>query len=372
MLLKMVTKSLVKNPRMTAWTMLTLVACASLITLFTAITFDLDKQMAGALRRLGANATAIPSESAAAMNETTWQRVAEVAGRKGTEIVRLDSTIGVVQGSPVAVVLAEPNGLARMTPYWSVTGTRASRDGECTIGRKIAQVMHLKPGMKLGLKLKGAEDVTFAVTGVVDSGDDDEDKIFLPQASNAKLFEAGSSSGRIFHYALLSVPNGETGIRELSASLAPLQTGLQVKPLHQILHGETATLDKIAILSGVSLITVLLLTGIGISAAVMARIVERRKELALLQAIGAKRRSIVNFLILESVMTGCVAVLIGFGIGTFVSKMMVLELFRADIAPSLRAFAFTALVTMGVTIFTGGTGALRGLRIKPAVALKGE
>ena len=227
--------------------------------------------------------------------------------------------------------------------------------------------MHLKPGMKLGLKLPGADETTYAVTGVVESGDGDENKIFLTESPDGKSF-----SGKTFRYALLSVPRGEAGIRELNEKLAPFKTGLQVKPIYQILHGETATLGKIALLSGVSLVTVLLLTGIGISAAVMARIVERRKELALMQAIGAKRRSILSFLILESVVTGFVAVLIGFGIGTLVSKIMVMELFRAEISPSPSAFAFTALITMGVSIFTGGMGALKGLHIKPAVALKGE
>lgn len=368
MLLRMVVKSLTRNPRMTAWLMLTLVACASLVTLFTTVTFDLDRQMAGTLRRLGANATAIPSGPSAADGD--WRLLRDSAGRAGADLVRLATRIGVVEGSPVAVVLADPEGLDRMTPYWSLSGSRARTAGECMIGKRIAEILRLKPGMKLGLKLPGVGEAPYPVTGVVESGDDDEDKVFLPEGPPGESVR--TSRPGVFEYALLSVPGGEAGIRNLNEELASGKAALQVKPIYQILHGEMSTLRKIALLAGISLAAVLLLVAIGISAAVMARIVERKKELALLQAIGARRRSILGFLLLESAVTGFAAVLAGFGVGTLVSRLLVLHLFRAGFSPSPSAFAFTALVTMGVSILTGGIGASKGLRIRPAVALKGE
>lgn len=366
---------------MTIWTLVTLTTCASLVTLFTTISLDVGRKMSSTLRQMGANAMAY-SSSNSEEHLGTWQLLENIVKHQGAEMTRLDVQVGTINGRPVAIVMADPEKLLRMTPYWAIVGQRTMLAGECLVGRGVSELLRLKPGMMVSVTrmVGNDEKADYRITGIVSSGDEDENRIFIsrPSVQPTRSITGRGPSGYpqqgVLSYALLSVPEGEEGIKRLNEELrlAGVQGKMEVKPLRQILYGEKTTLEKVALLSGLSLLAVLILTSLGVSSAVLARIVERRKELALMQAIGAKRRSIVVFLLLEGTAIGTVASLIGILVGTMVSQFLEEQIFRTSVTPQMIAFPVTLIVTVGVSLLAGSIGAMRALQIQPAVALKGE
>jgi len=380
MLAHMVYKSLIKNARVSAWILTALACCAALVTLFTTIALEVEEKMSADLRRLGANAVIYPAVRPAPTAKgqrkagITWPVVEEVARRHFAKLVRLSLRVGLVQGKPVAVVAASPEGLRKMTPYWAVVGRRATVPGECMAGRRLAEAMGLKVGTPVGVEwAQGGRKVTFQMVGILDSGDEDEDRLFVtsfvPEAKPVDLAAAPLPSGT-FHYALLSVPNGDIG--RLEETLGKEAVGARIKPLHQILHGEAAVLKKINLLSGVTLVVVVVLASLGVSAAALARVAERRRELSLLQALGAKRRSVIVFLLAESAVLGAAASLVGFAAGTGLAEGVAREVFHASVSPQWAAMVASLLVTMFVSVLSSAFGCGRAIRIPPAAALRGE
>jgi putative ABC transport system permease protein len=175
-----------------------------------------------------------------------------------------------------------------------------------------------------------------------------------------------------FVYALVSVPGGETDIVALNASLAATGAGVELTPLRQVLHGEQAVIGKINLLTGVALVAVLLLSSVGVTAAVLSRVIERRKELALLQAIGARRRSVVAFLLSEGAAVGVAAALLGYAVGTGLSKVIVRQVFGVSVAPHVAPFLAALVVSVVIAVLAASIGARRALRMQTAVLLKGE
>ncbi len=368
---------------MTIWTLITLTTCASLVTLFTTISLDVGRKISSTLRQIGANATAYSGSNPEEEEYLgTWQVLENIVKHQGAEMTRLDVQVGTINGRPVAIVIVDPEKLLRMTPYWAIVGQRTILAGECLVGRGVSELLRLKPGMIVSVTgMVGRDEKTnYRITGIVNSGDEDENRIFIsqpsaqPSRSVVRHAPSGYSQQVVLSYALLSVPEGEEGIKRLNEELrvAGVQGNMEVKPLRQILYGEKTTLEKVALLSGLSLLAVLILTSLGVSSAVLARIVERRKELALMRAIGAKRRSIVAFLLLEGTTIGTVASVIGILAGTIVSQFLEKQIFRTSVTPQMTAFPITLIVTVGVSLLAGSIGALRAMRIQPAVALKGE
>lgn len=370
MFARMVGQSLVKSARVTAWSLATLTACAALATLFFTMSLDVGEKMSRSLRSLGANAVAYRVQpdgrrpgSDAVLSPPAWAGVREVAESRGADIVQLSLEVGTVEGLPLAVVNDAARGLGRMTPYWAVQGRRVVEPGECVIGRKVAETLHLGTGGKVEVRLATGKEV-FRVAGVFESGDEDEHRMFVSKA--------GVPDARSFAYALLSVPGGEAGIARLNEALAGGNLGIELKPLRQVLVGERTVLKKIDLLAGLALVAVLVLSGLGVTAAVLSRVVERRRELALLQALGAKRRTVGAFLLAEGAAVGIAAAVLGYGIGNLLAQLVVHHVFRVSVTPHATAFVAALAVTVVTALLAASVAARRALRMEPAVLLKGE
>ncbi|MCM2334100.1 MAG: ABC transporter permease, partial [Anaeromyxobacteraceae bacterium] len=304
----------------------------------------------------GASGSAVPAN---------WQQARELTTARRADLVELWLRVGTLQGAPAAIVSADPAGLARMTPYWAVNGTRAAEQDECVMGRRLAQLLGASVGSAVEVRFDGAAPTErYRVTGVFESGDEDEGRMFV--ARKPRPEEAH------FTYALVSAPGGEADIDALNSSLKAVGAGVELTPLRQVLHGEQAVIGKINLLTGVALIAVLLLSSVGVTAAVLSRVIERRKELALLQAIGAKRRSVVAFLLSEGAAVGVAAALLGYAIGTSLSQVIVRQVFGVSVSPHIAPFLAAVAVSVVIAVLAASIGARRALRMETAVLLKGE
>ena len=173
-------------------------------------------------------------------------------------------------------------------------------------------------------------------------------------------------------YAWLSVPGGEAGIERLAAQLRSSGAGVTVRPLRQIVHGEETVLEKVTLLSGLTLAAVLVLASLGVTASVLARVVERRKEFALLRALGGKRRAVAVFLLSESAVMSSVASVAGFIVGTALASGILQAIFSVSATPRLSAFLAGLAATLVVALGSGLVAVRRALQTEPALALRGE
>ncbi len=359
MLATMVVRSLLNNARISAWTLVTLATCAALVTLFTTAALEVGRNMSAALRQVGANAVAYPATTA----QTDWSTFTNIARAHGASVAQLSVRVGMVKGNPVAIVAADPEALRQLTPYWAVTGKRSANAKECVVGRRAATALALKPSESVSIEWPGqSRSSQLTVTGIVETGDEDDDRVFVTAPPEQTEFR----------YALLSVAGGEEQINQLAQAFTAAGANVAIKPLRQILSGEQHVLEKINLLCVVSLWTVLALTALGVSASMLARVVERRKEFALLQALGAKRRSVVGFLLAESATLGLIAAVVGFGVGTVLAAIVSREVFQATIVPRGTAGLAALGTTTLVALMAGGIACMRALRFQPARGLRGE
>jgi putative ABC transport system permease protein len=231
------------------------------------------------------------------------------------------------------------------------------------MGRRLAAALGAAVGSTVEVHLPGrAAPERLRVAGVLESGDEDEGRMFVAGAP--------SPGGPRYTYALLSVPGGEAALAGMGAAIAGL--GLELSPLRQVLHGEQAVIARIDLLTGIALAVVVLLGALGVTAAVLARVLERRRELALLQALGATRRSVATFLLCEGAVTGAVAAVLGYAAGTALSRAVARQVFGVAPAPHLAPLLAAAAVSVVIAVAAAAVGARRALRLETAALLKGE
>lgn len=130
----------------------------------------------------------------------------------------------------------------------------------------------------------------------------------------------------------------------------------------------TATFDRYLLAIGA---IALLVGAIGITNVMLVSVAERTRELGILRAIGAQRRDVLQLLLVETLVVGCVGSLGGAlaGVGGAVLATRLLELpFRFEPAWLVAAVA----VGLAVAVAGGLYPAWRAARVDPIAALRWE
>ena len=222
----------------------------------------------------------------------------------------------------------------------------------------------------------------FRVSNVLRTGASEDDQVFLPLPALQRLagLDAhGGSRGKI-SLVELSVP-GEPGevervVGELSRALASpsadaLQS-LEVRPVRQIVYAEGKVLGTIRglVIWLASLIAVII--ALCLVATMTAVVLERRKDIAVMKALGASDRLVMRLLLAEGAGLGLLGGLAGVLVGGLLAREVGWRIFRVGLGPDWWTLPVVCLASM--TLSTLATffpvGIVRG--VQPAAVLKGE
>jgi putative ABC transport system permease protein len=106
-------------------------------------------------------------------------------------------------------------------------------------------------------------------------------------------------------------------------------------------------------------------------------VAQRTREFATLRTIGASRRQILGSVILESLVIGLLASLVGLGLGVLLAegieglfRALGVELPTADRVFATRTVVVSLLVGMGITLVAGLFPAIRATRVPPIAAVR--
>src|SRR5207302_1912013 len=121
---------------------------------------------------------------------------------------------------------------------------------------------------------------------------------------------------------------------------------------------------------------VLLIACANIANLLLARSTARARELAVRQALGARRIRIVRQLLTESLLLAFAGGLLGIGLAAFADRLLLrmisggAEMIPLDVSTNMRLLLFTFAVTVATAVVFGIVPALRGTRVELTDALK--
>ncbi|PYU20263.1 MAG: hypothetical protein DMG30_21755 [Acidobacteria bacterium] len=274
-------------------------------------------------------------------------------------------------GNHAAVIVAGTSldEAARMNSWWKVEGDWVSaRDNrsDCMIGEQAASRLGLIPGQSVKIHYAGRE-ATLRVAGIVTAGSSEDSQMFigLPLAQALAGLEARASLIQVM--ARGSAPEIEDVIRRLSIALP----GLQVRPLRQLAEAEGRLLERIRGLLFGTVLLILVLTSLGVLAAMAGLALERRRDVGLMKALGGSVRKIMRFFLAEATAIGFAGGIFGFIAGMALSEWIGERVFSVSIAP--RLVVLPATLALMVLVSLAGALPLRLLgRVRPSDILRGE
>lgn len=264
---------------------------------------------------------------------------------------------------------------------WRMNGQSLLAHGACVVGAHLAAKLRLQVGDDLNLEpIAGAVGAVAAAThtplrpclcrvaGVLSTGASEDDQVFVPlQDLQSRLGMNGKLS-----LVELAVPGDTAEVERTIEELTAALPGVEVRPIRQIVYSEGKVLGTIRWLLLSLTALILLIIAICVMATMAAIVLERRKDIGVMKALGAGDALVMRLFLAESAGLGLLGGLVGFSLGVVLANGVAQHLFGVTLGMNW----WTLPVVCGLTMLLAVVATLFPVRIvrdiQPAVVLKGE
>ena len=313
--------------------------------------------------------------------DDTWleaEQVDRVSGTTGVDRVVADATVGVDRGSSFLVGTSVPAGGMTL-----LEGRMPTADDEATVNQALAGQVAV--GDELTLTTRTAEGapgdpLTLTVVGVVDPGEVHTlsyNEGFLAADAALRKLDPGLS----YQSAQVTVA-GTATVDEVRDALAEAVPGGVIRT------GSEAAAERVAGLTGQTFVLGSVLLGFGAVSLATAAIViantftitlaQRTGELALLRCVGATRGQVRRSVLLEALVLGAAASVVGVGAGIGVAQLLLSLARGTDLGIPLGtglevgwlSLVVPVVVGVVITLLASWWPAGRATRVSPLAALR--
>jgi putative ABC transport system permease protein len=339
-----------------------LVSVAVVATIATAaltIYSDLEGKLSREFRGFGANVLVTKASSSLTADELA--NISNIIDNSGEVLPVGYAVVSLHNGGAKLVVGgADLEKLRRLNTSWSF---EEWNQGSALVGARVAEsVSH---GGSWQVAYGGAVS-SIAPHAVFHSGSDDDSRVYIPLEEFVRLTGVQPST------ALVRVEGKPQEIQTAISRISSALPNAEVKPVRQITQAQTAVVGKTRSVVLASSTVVVILIMLCMVATFTGSVLERRRDFAVMKALGATNRT-VNFLFASEAvllaLTGATAgYMVGCGIAFWIGKAN----FDAAILPQPLLF-LPVLLGSVVLALIASTAPLRLLQqIQPAGILRGE
>lgn len=339
-----------------------LVSVAVVATIATAaltIYSDLEGKLSREFRGFGANVLVTKASGPLTAGELAGIRTN--VGSTG-EIVPVGYAIATETTSNSRIVVggADVAQLRQLNASWSFSNTG---QGSALIGSRVDETISHGADLQLSF---GKTSAVIKPAGFFHSGSDDDSRIYIPLEDFVRL------TGVQPNTALVRVEGRPREIQAVITKLIAALPNAEIKPVRQITQAQTAVVGKTRSVVLASSAVVVVLIMLCMVATFTGSVLERRKDFAVMKALGASNRT-VNFLFaseaaLLALLGSSAGYILGCGIAYWIGKAN----FDAAILPQPLLLVPVLLGSVLLALIAS-TAPLRLLQqIQPAGILRGE
>jgi putative ABC transport system permease protein len=335
---------------------------ATMATVALTVYSDLEGEFAREFRSFGANVIVTASHGLSA------DELAAIKAAAGStaEVVPVGYAVAYGDnGVPVVVGGTDLAAFKDLNSWWSLERPRDSSTGEGFVGWRAASAVRSESNGSFNLTYNNNR-ATIYPARIIHSGSEDDSRFYISLKQFSQL------TGMEPNIAQLRIPGTPAEIEQRVKALSASLPGMEVKPVRQITEAQTAVLSKTrSVVLAASVIVVVLIV-ICMVATLTGSVLERRKDFAVMKALGASNRQ-VNFLFAgEAILTSLLGAILGFLAGSAIASWIGSANFGAAIPPRLQLLLPVVAGSI-ILALLASTAPLRILRrIQPAGILRGE
>ncbi len=368
----MLRRSLVHRRARTLSALVALTVSAGVATALLTLYADLDSKLHREFRTFGANVvvTAAPAGEVEAIETVTAAGLPDGALLKveraaGDDAIAAEFGYAVAttdRGTPVVVAGTDFDAVRKLDAWWQVSAWPTGAD-QALLGVKAAQFVSNSHGLKM--EFSGKELVLNGV-GQVRTGGDEDSRIYIPMTAFTRWTGAGASAIEV------QVPGGAAKVQAAVDRMRRELPGMQVEPVRQLVEGESRIVDRTHALMYGAVLLIALTVGVSVLATMSASVLERRRDFALMKALGGSQGQMMGMFLLEAMVISLAGVAAGFVVGS-AAAFGISELnFHTATLPHVQVIPVVLLMN-GLIAAVAALFPARVLRsLQPAALLKGD
>jgi putative ABC transport system permease protein len=205
-----------------------------------------------------------------------------------------------------------------------------------------------------------------ASAGLLQTGAAEDSRIYLDQS------EFQSWTGVVPSTIEIAVNGSTADIEKQIAQLAQHLPTAEARPVRQIMEGEANVLNKTRATLYAAASLIVLTSALCVLATLMGWVFDRRRDFAIMKALGASERLVNGFFAAEAAALGAIGAVLGFAIGVGVAVWIGRANFHAPVVPRFSVFPYVLAGSILVALISAilPIGLLR--RVQPALILRGE
>jgi putative ABC transport system permease protein len=146
----------------------------------------------------------------------------------------------------------------------------------------------------------------------------------------------------------------------------------EVRPVRQIMEGEARVLGKTRATLQAAAALIILTSALCVLSTLMGWVFDRRRDFAIMKALGASDRLLNSFFAAEAAALGAAGAVIGFILGVGIAAWIGRVNFHAPVSPRFSVFPLVLAGSMAVTLLSAILPISLLRRVQPAVILRGE
>ena len=203
-------------------------------------------------------------------------------------------------------------------------------------------------------------------TGTVQTGAAEDSRIYVSLADFVAWTGVQPATVEV---AANGTPEEVTAIMGQLAQALP---AAEVRPVRQIMEGEARVLGKTRATLLAAAALIILTATLCVLSTLMGWVFDRRRDFAIMKALGASGRLLNGFFAAEAAALGATGAVIGFAVGIGIAAWIGRVNFHAPVVPRFSVLPVVLAGSMAITLVAAILPISLLRRVQPAVILRGE
>jgi len=362
MLVRMLVRAAVLRRGRAAAALLAMVVAAAVATAMLNLYVDVQAKLRHEFRNYGANIILVGKDGAS-LPADARSRVESVLAGRGVVAPFALVVSRTSDGQPIVVAGTDFDRVRQLDRWWSVSNWPSAQQ-QALVGVRAASVVSPK-NRPFDLSFQG-HVIHLTSAGTVQSGAAEDSRVYLSLADFVAWTGIQPSTMEV---AATGTPEEITAIMRQLEQAIP---AADVRPVRQIMEGEARVLGKTRATLLAAAALIILTAALSVLSTLMGWVFDRRRDFAIMKALGASERLLNGFFAAEAAGLGATGAVIGFILGIGIAAWIGRVNFHAPVVPRFSILPFVLAGSMVVTLLSAILPISLLRRVQPAVILRGE
>jgi len=362
MFLRLLVRAAVLRRGRAASALLSMVVAAAVATAMLNLYVDVQAKLRKEFRNYGANVVVVGKDGQA-LPSGALQQVETVLAGRGMAVPFAYVVARTSDGQSVVVAGTDFDQVKKIDRWWSVTAWPGASQ-EALIGVRAAAVVS-PAGKPFDLSFQ-ERVIRLTPAGQLRTGAAEDSRVYISLDDFTKWSGVAASTMEI------AATGSPEEVSPLIQKLGQAVPTADVRPVRQIMEGEARVLGKMRATLLAAAILIILTSALCVLSTLMGWVFDRRRDFAIMKALGASERLISSFFAAEAAALGAVGAVLGFAIGVGVAAWIGRANFHAPVEPRFAVLPLILVGSVAVALLSAALPMSLLRRVEPATILRGE